>query len=150
MDKTGTLTHGKPKVVEMKAFDGVDEKKVLYWAAIAEKRSEHPLARAVTEKAESLGLSIPHPESFENFRGRGVKARWDSKTIMAGSSELLNSEGLAIPESAKEWLKLKESEGQTPLLITLDHQLVGVISIADTLREKAKVAIQKIRSNREN
>ncbi len=145
MDKTGTLTHGKPKVVEMKAFDGGDEKQVLYWAAIAEKRSEHPLARAVTEKAESLGLSVPHPESFENFRGRGVKARWDSKTIIAGSSELLKSEGVVIPESAKEWLKLKESEGQTPLLITLDHQLVGVISIADTLREKAKMAIEKIR-----
>jgi len=145
VDKTGTLTHGKPKVVEMKAFNGVDEKEVLYWAAIAEKRSEHPLARAVTEKAESLGLSIPHPESFENFRGRGVKARWDSKTIMAGSSELLKGERLEIPESAKEWLKLKESEGQTPLLITLDHQLVGIISIADTLREKAKMAIEKIR-----
>jgi heavy metal translocating P-type ATPase len=145
MDKTGTLTHGKPRVVEMKAFNGVDEKELLYWAAIAEKRSEHPLARAVAEKAESLGLSVPHPESFENFRGRGVKVRWDSKTILAGSSELLKSEGLEIPESAKEWLKLKESEGKTPLLVTFDHQLVGVISIADTLRETAKATIEKIR-----
>ena len=101
MDKTGTLTHGRPKVVEMKAFDGRDEKEVLYWAAIAEKRSEHPLARAVTEKAEALGLTIPHPESFENFRGRGVKAQWNSKTIMSGSSEFLKSEGIEIPESVK-------------------------------------------------
>jgi Cd2+/Zn2+-exporting ATPase len=145
MDKTGTLTHGKPKVVEMKAFNGVDEKEVLYWAAIAEKRSEHPLARAVTERAESLGLSIPHPESFENFRGRGVKGRWNSKTILAGSSELLKGEGIEIPESVREWLRLKESEGKTSLLITLDHRLVGVISIADTLREKAKATIEKIR-----
>jgi len=145
MDKTGTLTHGKPKVVEMKAFDGVDEKEVLYWAAIAEKRSEHPLARAVTEKAESLGLSIPHPESFENFRGRGVKAQWNSKTTMSGSSEFLKSQGIEIPESAREWLRVKESEGKTSLFITLDHRLAGVISIADTLREKAKATIQKIR-----
>jgi Cd2+/Zn2+-exporting ATPase len=145
MDKTGTLTHGKPKVVEMKAFNGVDEKEVLYWAAIAEKRSEHPLARAVTEKAESLGLSIPHPESFENFRGRGVKAQWNSKTVISGSSELLKGEGIEIPESAREWLRAKESEGKTSLLITLDHRPVGVISIADTLREKAKATIEKIR-----
>lgn len=145
MDKTGTLTHGKPKVVEMKAFNGVDEKEALYWAAIAEKRSEHPLARAVTEKAESLGLSIPHPESFENFRGKGVKAQWNSKTVISGSSELLKGEGIEIPESAREWLRAKESEGKTSLLITLDHRLVGVISIADTLREKAKATIEKIR-----
>jgi Cd2+/Zn2+-exporting ATPase len=145
MDKTGTLTHGKPKVMEMKAFNGLDEKEVLYWAAIAEKRSEHPLARAVTEKAESLGLSIPHPESFENFRGRGVKAQWNSKTMMSGSSEFLKGEGVEIPESVREWLRVKESEGKTSLLITLDHRLVGVISIADTLREKAKPTIEKIR-----
>jgi Cd2+/Zn2+-exporting ATPase len=145
MDKTGTLTHGKPKVVEIKTFNGLDEKEVLYWAAIAEKRSEHPLARAVMEKAEALGLSIPHPESFENFRGRGVKAQWNSRTVMSGSSEHLKGEGIEIPESAREWLKVKESEGKTFLLTTLDHRLVGVLSIADTLREKAKATIEKIR-----
>jgi Cd2+/Zn2+-exporting ATPase len=145
MDKTGTLTHGKPKVAEIKAFNGLDEKEILYWAAIAEKRSEHPLARAVTEKAEELGLSIPHPESFENFRGRGVKGRWNSKTILAGSSEYLKDEGIEIPESAREWLRVKESEGKTSLLITLDHRLAGVISIADTLREKARTTVEKIR-----
>jgi Cd2+/Zn2+-exporting ATPase len=145
MDKTGTLTLGKPKVVEVKAFNGVDEKEVLYWAAIAEKRSEHPLARAVTDKAETLGLSIPHPDSFENFRGKGVKAQWNSKTVMSGSSELLKGEGIEIPESAREWLRVKESEGKTSLLVTLDYRLVGLISIADTLREKAKTTIEKIR-----
>lgn len=145
MDKTGTLTHGKPKVVEMRGFDGADEKEVLYWAAVAEKRSEHPLARAVIEKAESLGLSIPHPESFENFRGKGVKAQWNSKRILAGSPELLKSEGIEIPESVIEWLGAKESEGKTSLLITLDRKLMGVISIADALREEAKATIEKIR-----
>src|SRR3972149_2674817 len=78
MDKTGTLTHGRPKVVEISTVNGMDEKEVLYWAAIAEKRSEHPLARAITEKAEELGLRIPHPQSFENVRGKDVKVEWDS------------------------------------------------------------------------
>jgi len=145
MDKTGTLTHGRPKVVEIKVLDGMDEKEVLYWAAIAEKRSEHPLARAIQEKAEETGLHIPHPESFENFRGKGVKAQWNSKTIILGSSEMLKGEGIEILESAKELLKSKESQGMTSLFVTLDNRLLGILSIADTLREGAKEAIDKIR-----
>jgi Cd2+/Zn2+-exporting ATPase len=145
MDKTGTLTHGRPKVVEIKALDGMDEKEVLYWAAIAEKRSEHPLARAITEKAEELGLHIPHPESFENFRGKGVKVQWNAKTIIVGSSEMMKSEGVEISESAKGLSESKQSEGMTSLLVTLDRRLLGIISIADTLREGAKDAIDKIR-----
>jgi Cd2+/Zn2+-exporting ATPase len=145
MDKTGTLTHGRPKVVEIKALDRMDEKEVLYWAAIAEKRSEHPLARAIQEKAEETGLHIPHPESFENFRGKGVKAQWNSKTIILGSSEMLKGEGIEILESAKELLKSKESQGMTSLFVTLDNRLLGILSIADTLREGAKEAIDKIR-----
>jgi Cd2+/Zn2+-exporting ATPase len=142
MDKTGTLTHGRPKVVEMKTFDGLDEKEVLYWAAIAEKRSEHPLARAILEKAEEVGLNIPHPEFFESFRGRGVKAQWNGKTITVGSSEMLKKEGMEIQESVEGLLK---SESITSLLIALDRRLLGLISMGDTLREKAKTAIDKIR-----
>jgi Cd2+/Zn2+-exporting ATPase len=145
LDKTGTLTHGRPKVVEINALDGTDGKEVLYWAAIAEKRSEHPLARAVTEKAEELGLSVPHPQSFENFRGKGVKVQWNSKTIIVGSSEMMKGEGVEIPESAKALSESKQSEGMTPLLIAADRRLLGIISIADTLREGAKEAIKQIR-----
>jgi Cd2+/Zn2+-exporting ATPase len=145
MDKTGTLTHGRPKVVEISALDGMDEKEVLYWAAIAEKRSEHPLARAITEKAEELGLNIPHPQSFENFRGKGVKVQWNSRMIIVGSSEIMKSEGVQIPESTQGLFESKQSEGMTSLLITLDRRLLGIISIADTLREGAKEAIDKIR-----
>jgi Cd2+/Zn2+-exporting ATPase len=142
MDKTGTLTHGRPKVVEMKTFDGPDEKEVLYWAAIAEKRSEHPLARAILEKAEEVGLNIPHPESFESSRGRGVKAQWNGKTITVGSAEMLKKEGIEIQESVEGLLK---SESTTSLLIALDRRLLGLISMGDTLREKAKTTIDKIR-----
>ena len=145
MDKTGTLTEGRPKVVEMTTFDRLDEKELLYWAAIAEKRSEHPLARAVTKKAEELGFNIPHPDSFEDFRGKGVRAKWDSKTIIVGASDMVKDEGIEIPESTKRLLESKEAEGMTSLLVTLDRLLLGVISIADTLREGAKDAINKIR-----
>jgi len=145
MDKTGTLTEGRPKVVEMTTFDGLDEKELLYWAAIAEKRSEHPLARAVAKKAEELGLNIPHPASFGNLRGKGVKAQWDSKAIIVGTSEMMKGEGIEIPEPAREVLKSKQSEGMTSLLVVVGHRLLGIISIADTLREGAKDAIDRIR-----
>jgi Cd2+/Zn2+-exporting ATPase len=142
MDKTGTLTYGRPKVVEMRPHNGLDEKEILYWAAIAEKRSEHPLARAILGKAEEVGLNIPHPEFFESFRGRGVKAQWNGKTIIVGSPELLKKEGIEVPESVEGLLK---SEITTSLLIALDRRFLGVISMGDTLREKAKTTIDKIR-----
>jgi len=145
LDKTGTLTQGRPKVVELKPFNGLNEKEVLYWAAIAEKRSEHPLGRAIMEKAEELGLNIPHPESFENIRGKGVRAQWNAKRIVVGRSEMLKSEGIEIPESVDGLLRSKASEGMTSLLISLDHHLTGLISITDTLREKARTTIEKIR-----
>lgn len=145
IDKTGTLTHGKPKVVEISPFNGADEKEVLYWAAIAEKRSEHPLARAITEKAEEFGFTIPHPLSFENVRGKGVKVQWNSKTIIAGSSEMMRREGVEIPETAEKLLEAKQLEGMTPLLVTCNHHLIGIVSIADTLREGVREAIDKIK-----
>jgi Cd2+/Zn2+-exporting ATPase len=74
-----------------------------------------------------------------------VKVEWESKTIIVGSSEMMKSEGVEIPESAKRVLELKQSEGMTSLLITLDRRLLGIISIADTLREGARDAIDKIR-----
>jgi heavy metal translocating P-type ATPase len=145
MDKTGTLTHGRPRVVGIKSLNGMDEKEILYWAAIAEKRSEHPLARAITEKAGEAGISIPHPDSFENFRGKGVRVRWDSKTIVVGTSEMLRGEGIEIPVSVEDQLASKGLEGMTSLLIALDHHPLGMISIADTLRENARTTIERIR-----
>ncbi len=145
LDKTGTLTRGRPKVIEIKALDGWDEKEILYWAAIAEKRSEHPLARAILKKAEEVGLSIPHPESFENFRGKGVRVQWEARSIIVGSFDMLREEGIEIEDPVKGLWKLKESEGSTSLLIARDHRLLGLISIADTLREGARAAVDQIR-----
>ena len=145
IDKTGTLTKGRPQVAEIKSFDGGDEKELLYWAAIAEKRSEHPLAKAVTEKAAALGLTIPHPQAFENFRGKGVRVQWDSKTIIVGRAELLKDEGIELPETARRLLESKESGGMTSLLVTVDRRPLGMILISDILREDAKATIDKIK-----
>lgn len=146
IDKTGTLTYGRPKVVGVHQLDGSDEREILYWAAIAEKRSEHPLAKAISKRAEEMDLRIPHPESFESLRGKGVRAQWNGKAILLGSAQFLREEKVSFPPSAIEALKQKESEGATSLLLSLDHRLLGFISIADTLREKARAAIDRIRN----
>jgi Cd2+/Zn2+-exporting ATPase len=146
IDKTGTLTQGKPKVVEVKTVNGVNEKEVLYWAALAEKRSEHPLGRAILEQAEREGLQVPHPDSFENFRGKGVKARKDSETILVGRIEMLVEEGVTLPASIRDYIKAKESEGMTSLLVSLKSHFLGAVFIADTLRENAKATVDKIRA----
>ena len=146
IDKTGTLTQGKPKVVEVKTVNGVKEKEVLYWAALAEKRSEHPLGRAILEQAEREGLQVPHPDSFENVRGKGVKARKDSETILVGRIDMLVEEGVTLPASIQDYIKAKESEGMTSLLVSLKGHFLGAVFIADTLREKAKTTMDKIRA----
>ena len=145
LDKTGTVTEGKPKVVEIMAMNGVDEKEVLYWSAIAEKRSEHPLARAITQRAAEAGLSIPHPNSFESIRGKGVKVQWDGRSILVGSPEMLRERGVEVSASVSEQLNSKEWRGRTPLLIALDGNLQGLIGISDTLRKGAKGTIEKIK-----
>jgi Cd2+/Zn2+-exporting ATPase len=116
-----------------------------YWAAIAEKRSEHPLGRAVIMKAEEARMSIPHPDSFENFRGKGVKVQWDGKAIFVGSLEMLKDKGVEIPESIGTLLDSKEWKGITSLLVSQNSRLVGLIGISDVLRAGARGAVEKIK-----
>ncbi len=146
IDKTGTLTYGKPKVIEVKGFDGVDEKEVIYWAAISEKRSEHPVGKAIIEKAREMGLDIPHPESFENLKGKGVISRWDSKIITVGSHGFLMERGIDIPRSIYEIIKSNDSRWMTSLIVALDNHPLGIISIVDRIRENAKSTIDKIKN----
>jgi len=145
MDKTGTLTEGRPKVVEVETLNGWGEKEVIYWSAIAEKRSEHPLAKAIMEKTRENGIDIPHPDTFENIKGKGVRAGWNGHRILVGRPEFFEEEGMETSESIQKRLRTREEEGMTPLLTALDQRFIGFISIADTLREKAKTAIEKIR-----
>jgi P-type E1-E2 ATPase len=144
-DKTGTLTRGKPQIIDIYPFDGLDARDVLTWAAIAEKRSEHPVGKAVIEKAEEKGLIIPHPDAFENFSGKGVKVQWNSRTIVVGGREMLKGEEVEIPESAQKLQVSQEAEGMTTLFVASDGHLSGLISISDTLRVGAREAINKIR-----
>jgi Cd2+/Zn2+-exporting ATPase len=148
LDKTGTLTQGRPRVTEVTTFNGLDEKEVLHAAAIAEKRSEHPLGKAIIESAEKSGLVVPHPEVFEDFRGKGVRVRWDSRTIAVGRSGFLRDEGVEVPDAVQKLQEEKESEGMTSLLVASDRRLLGLISLSDTLREGAKGVLDRVKAER--
>ncbi|AGK60327.1 copper-(or silver)-translocating P-type ATPase [Archaeoglobus sulfaticallidus PM70-1] len=142
-DKTGTLTKGRPEVTDVTAFDG-SEKEVLKIAAIAEKRSEHPLAEAIVRKAEAEKISVEEPEKFEIIAGKGVVASFNGNRILVGSRKLMVENGLAVDKKVEDALQKLEMEAKTAILVASNDRIVGVIGIADTLKESALEAIDEL------
>ncbi len=142
-DKTGTLTKGKPEVTDIVAFDG-GEKEVLKIAAVAEKRSEHPLAEAIVRKAESEGIEVEEPEKFEVITGKGVVASLNGNRILVGSRKLMTENGLTLDEKIEKVLQRLEKEAKTAILVASNGKIVGAIGIADTIKESAKETIEEL------
>ena len=132
-DKTGTLTKGKPEVTDVVAFAKAD---VLRLAAIAEKNSEHPLALAIMSKAGR----VPNPSRFKSIAGKGVKARHGGREIAVGSRRMVR----ASREAEKTAARL-EAEGKTVVFVGVSGKCVGVIAIADTLKEHAADAVAALK-----
>ncbi|MEM2237812.1 MAG: heavy metal translocating P-type ATPase [Candidatus Caldarchaeum sp.] len=150
-DKTGTLTKGEPAVTdivlkqaaEMLIMDNphpFNEEHLLRLAAIAEKRSEHPLAQAIVKKAEEKGIDIPDPELFEAIPGQGVKAVYDGKTILIGNRKLMASNNVQINDLVDKVSAL-EDEGKTAMILAYGGVALGVIAVADTLKEHSAEAV---------
>ncbi|MBI3241134.1 MAG: cadmium-translocating P-type ATPase [Chloroflexi bacterium] len=145
IDKTGTVTLGKPEVTEIRRFawrleiDSNLQTDILQLAASAEKYSEHPLAEAVRVAARKHGLTLSEPQSFEAMPGLGVRAVVDGKTVTVGNKRLV-SEGASLPEAAE-----LEAQGKTLLFVACDDQLIGVIAAADTLRSEVPGALADLR-----
>lgn len=149
-DKTGTLTKGEPSVTNIfvrvapsiPSNPGpLDEGGFLKWAAIAEKRSEHPLAQAIVRKAQELGIDSPDPESFEAIPGHGVKAVFNGEEILLGNRKLMGSHNIVF-EELEDRLRMLEEEGKTAMLMAIERQVVGVIGVADTLKENSAAAVK--------
>ncbi|MGQ9469749.1 MAG: heavy metal translocating P-type ATPase [Nitrososphaerales archaeon] len=151
-DKTGTLTKGEPSVtdvvlkvaptIELEANPHrFDEEALLRLAAIAEKRSEHPLAQAIVRRAREIGLEIPDPEDFEAIPGHGVKALYDSKTILLGNRKLIADNKIRIDDLEDKIIALEE-EGKTAMILAYDGEVLGVIAVADTLKEYSAEAVK--------
>ena len=140
-DKTGTLTANRPEVVEVKASgEGVAENDLLRLAAAADRRSAHPLAKAVVEAATRRNIAVPEPESFEQLQGRGVKATVESRPVLVGNAALLKENGIALEAAV-------EGGGRTPVHVAIDGKFAGVIFIADTLRPGAREALAGLKKS---
>ncbi|MEM5855200.1 MAG: heavy metal translocating P-type ATPase [Candidatus Aenigmatarchaeota archaeon] len=137
LDKTGTLTKGKPEVVK------IINEKALELAAIAEKNSEHPIAQAIMNAARKKKIKVPNPERFEVIPGKGVIAKQRNKEILVGNLVLMNDYKIDIKEFEEEISSLQES-GITTMIVALNKKVAGIIGVADTLKEFSKEAIQKL------
>ncbi len=141
-DKTGTITKGKPEVTDVigMANEQMTHDQILRWAASAERGSEHPLGRAIVERAQNEGIPLDEPRDFRAIRGRGVTALLEGKHVLVGSRRLMEEQGLS-PTSFEQTLQELESEGKTAMLVAVGDRLVGVIAVADTLKADSADAI---------
>jgi heavy metal translocating P-type ATPase len=146
VDKTGTFTLGRPRVMEVIAFDGSSETEVLRWAAIAEKYSEHPLARSVMRCAKERDLQIPDPQEFKIDVGMGVSARLDNQEIIVGKDRFLQTRGIKIRPEVERAISEQTERGRTAVLVANDEQTVGLISIADEIRPQTRAAIASLKT----
>lgn len=144
-DKTGTLTKGKPEVTDIEAI-GIDDNSLLKLAASVENNSQHPLAEAVVKKVREENIDILESQNFNTYGGKGVKATLDGKEIFIGNRALFKDENIIISSDVEESLSKFENDGKTAVLIGINHELSGIIAIADTLKESAKDAIDGLKN----
>jgi Zn2+/Cd2+-exporting ATPase len=159
LDKTGTITEGRPVVTDVVVMQtaavavGSDlvlvadqsERQILYWAAVAEAGSEHPLARAIVGALDQ-DIVIPPADSFETLTGQGVRAEYTGHEIGVGTAELMADMGIAVPDVAREQLDVLRAEGKTAVLVSLDGLITGVLGISDPLRPTAPEMIRRLRA----
>lgn len=145
-DKTGTLTKGKPEVTAIKAY-GLTEKALLLMAAEAEVVSEHHLGRAIVKEAERMGLELQNKPSEVNIlKGRGIQVGINDKSIYIGNRKGLREKGISLESHVESYAIGQEKSGNTAVFIAEKDMVLGIISIADTIREKARETIGNLRS----
>lgn len=140
-DKTGTLTEGRPKVVEVREAKGVEVNDFLRFVSAVEAQSEHPLARAVVEHAKAAQIEIPTVQDFESTTGDGVEASTDGVRIRVGKRGFIEHGVVEIPEELVESAERMQSEAKTVIWAARDKTLLGFLAIADPIKETSKEAI---------
>lgn len=145
LDKTGTVTNGKPLLTDAVAADGFEETELLRLAAAAETGSEHPLGEAIAAGVKEKGIDIPKLTRFEAKIGAGVSAEAAGKTILVGSRRLMESEGVQH-EALLSQMSALEGEGKTVMLVSVDGEPAGLIAVADTIKETSREAVKRLMS----
>ena len=144
LDKTGTITRGKPSLTDVVTVGAVEEAELLRVVAAAERSSEHPLAQAIVAGAEDRGLAPPKASEFDSATGRGVRATVDGRHLLIGTRRLLGEEGIDSAPLEAPAQRL-EAEGKTAILVALDGEPAGVIAVADTVKPGSAEAIAELR-----
>ncbi|MDH3673358.1 MAG: heavy metal translocating P-type ATPase [Gammaproteobacteria bacterium] len=143
MDKTGTLTEGKPKLVSVVPSEGVDELTLLRLAATLERGSEHPLAAAIVDGAHERGVELGKADSFESKTGKGVIGRVDGRRVALGNRALLEDLGVE-PGTLVERAEHRRADGQTVMFVAVDDKCAGLIGVADPIKETTPSAIEAL------
>ena len=140
LDKTGTITHGKPALTDVIVANGGDEGEILRLAASVEKSSEHPLALAIVEGALARELALSDVQDFDAVPGHGVFATVDGHHILIGNLKFMSREGIGIGDFEEKSNTLA-NDGKTPMYVAIDGELAGIVAVADTVKEDSKTAI---------
>jgi P-type Cu+ transporter len=145
LDKTGTLTRGKPSVTQVIAAPGWDESELLRLAAAAEVASEHPLGEAIVSRARALSLDLPNAERFMSVTGKGVEATVEGRALAIGNRALLEGHAIAL-DTLREQADDLARHGATPMFVAIDGQAAGLIAVADTLKPESTAAVDRLRA----
>jgi P-type Cu+ transporter len=144
LDKTGTLTKGKPSVTDIIDSGRSGKKEILMMAASAERGSEHPLGEAIVQKAKEEGLTLHDARDFQAIAGQGIEATIDFKRILFGNKKLMEERNVNLHGMA-ERAKQLSNEGKTPMFLAIDGDTAGMIAVADTLKEDSRKAVEAFR-----
>lgn len=142
-DKTGTITEGQPEVDDVICY-GISENELVELAASVEKNSNHPIAKAIVRKASDMNLELIQTSSFENIMGKGLKAQVNDKDILAGNKKLLESQDIEIPQSVLEEYGRLEDLSKTIILIGVDREIKGILSLSDKIKANSKRTIEEL------
>lgn len=144
LDKTGTVTNGKPVLTDVIVTDGFHEEEVLRLVGAAEKNSEHPLAEAIVEGIKEKKINIPSSETFEAIPGFGIESVVEGKQLLIGTRRLMKKFNIDIEEVSKSMEEL-EREGKTAMLIAINKEYAGIVAVADTVKDTSKSAIARLK-----
>ncbi|MCA9034562.1 MAG: heavy metal translocating P-type ATPase [Planctomycetaceae bacterium] len=144
VDKTGTLTQGRPEVTAIETFGEWDEKDVLRLAAAVESQSEHPLADAVVRRAKSDELSVGDASNFDSITGGGVRANADGHEVLIGKADLLAEQSITSVDAGRKRASQHQAEGATVIFIAIDGQLAAIMAITDPIKESTPAALKTL------
>ena len=143
LDKTGTITKGKPVLTDLKVYNSFNENEILQLAASAENNSEHPLAEAIVNGAKERNVEFKQYDKFRAMPGYGIRATIDEKEIQIGNRKLMASRKISTEAAEKDY-EILSNEGKTPMFISLNNELAGLIAVADVVKETSKEAVEKM------